>query len=231
MVNGRILLKRVKKYRKLSESVYYDLQEAIISKDLKDGERLLLNELADSMNVSITPLREALSKLEEEGLVTSIPHKGYIVASLNINDVIEIYDIREGLEAIAVRLVSQKIDKITLEKLDKICKDSEKFIKKNEIYSYQQYNEKFHDLLIKTTQNKRLIKMMNELKGQLSVIILKTLPLSKRIRESSHEHREIVEALKRRDSKAAEAIMHGHIQKAKENILNRFNNKSKKIER
>lgn len=231
MIKGKILIREVKGYRKLSESVYNNLRELIINKDLKDGERLLLNELACSMNVSVTPLREALNKLEKEGLVTSIPHKGCIVVSLNIEDIIEIYDIREGLETMAVRLICQKIDKSILKKLENICGNSEKFIKKNDIYSYQKYNAEFHDLLIKTAQNKRLIKIMDELKGQLSVIISKTLPLSKRLEESSNEHREIIKALKIRDCNNAEAIMHKHIQKAKENILKRLNNESEKLEK
>jgi len=219
MINGKNLIKEIKGYRKLSESVYNNLRELIINKDLKDGERLLLNELAGSMNVSVTPLREALSKLEKEGLVISIPHKGCVVVSLNTDDIIEIYDIREGLETMAVRLICQKIEKSTLKKLENICGNSEKFIKKKDLYSYQKYNEEFHDLLIKTTQNKRLIKIMDELKGQLSVIISKTLPFSRRIIEYSNEHREIVKALKIRDSNAAENIMHKHIKTAKEDIL------------
>lgn len=191
----------------------------IVNKDLKDGERLLLNELAGSMNVSVTPLREALNKLEKEWLVTSIPHKGCIVVSLNIDDIIEIYHVREGLETMAVRLICQKIDKSTLKKLENICGNSEKFIKKNDIYSYQKYNAEFHDLLIKTAQNKRLIKIMDEFKGQLSVIISKTLPFSKRIIEYSNEHREIIKALKIGDSNTAEKIMHKHVKTAKEDIL------------
>jgi len=136
-----------------------------------------LNNLANKLGMSITPIREALRQLEKEELVKVVPNKGAVVVNIFLEDVIEIYNIRAYLEGLAIQSLSNKIDSTFLEELYKLYEESKKCLAKNDKISYQNYNKKFHDLLISKTGNKRLIKIMNRIRNHMSIIITNNLLL------------------------------------------------------
>jgi len=211
-------------YASISEISYTILKDLIIQCKFKGGERLVLNDLAKKLRMSITPIREALKKLEKDGLIEFVPNKGAVVVNIFLEDVIEIYDIRSSLECLAIQLLPDKIDDLFLEKLYKIYEDSENFLAKKEIISYQEYNKKLHSALIFKTSNKRLINIMNSIRNHMSIIIINNLTLEsiEKTREHSKEHLLILDALKYSDFILAEKLMKRHIVNAKEEILNNF---------
>jgi len=213
-----------KNYSPVSEIVYNKIKNLIITCKFKGGERLLLNSLANRLGVSITPVREALKQLEREELVKQTPNKGAEVVNIFIEDVIEIYDIRSALESLAIRLLPGKIDKNFLEKLNLLYKKTENYLTKKDIIAYQEYNKKLHELIIFKTGNRRLIRMMNQIRDHMSIIIIKNLSLEslEKTREHAKEHIQILQALERSDFNLAERLVKTHIMNAKEEILSNF---------
>jgi len=219
-----------KNYYPISEIAYKSLKDLIVKCKFKGGDRLILSDLASKMNISITPIREALKQLEKDELVEVIPNKGAIVVNIFLEDVIEIYDIRSSLECLAIQLLHNKIDNTFLETIHKLYEESKKCVEKGDMESYQNYNKKFHDLLISKTGNKRLIKIMNRIRNHMSIIIINNLSLKlidKNRNQHSKEHLQIIKALERADFNTAEEIVKNHILKSKEEILKNFKGSEK----
>jgi len=218
------------KYLGLSEVVYQNIRESIINCRYKSGQRLLLKKISDEMKVSITPVREALKKLEKDGLIKLVPNNGAIVIVLRIRDVIELYDIRRQLECLAVELLAENINKKLLDELDELCDKSDSCLKKGNLNLYVKYNNEFHQLLIKSAQNQRLIKLYNEISGQLSLLASKTANFSGKPEKSVAEHREIIKAIGQKNVELAKRIILGHIKSTKMDILKEVQNILKKKE-
>lgn len=211
-------------YLPVSEIVYNKIKKLIITGQFKGGERLLLNNLANRLGVSITPVREALKQLEKEELVRLIPNKGAEVVSIFIEDVVEIYDIRAVLEGLAIKLLSGKVDKDFLGKLYTLYSKSENYLIKKDVVSYQEYNKKFHELIVSQTGNKRLISMMNKIRDHMTIIIIKNLSLESLEKTKYHakEHIKIFHALEESNFDLAEKLIKTHIINAKDEILTNF---------
>jgi len=185
---------------------------------------LLLNQLANKLGISITPIREAIKQLEKNELVKVVPNKGAEVVSIFLEDVTEIYDIRSALEGLAIQLLSKKIDVDFLKNFRKLYKATEKYLTKKDIVSYQRCNLKLHESIILKTGNNRLISMMNQIRDHMSIIVIKNLSLEpiEKIREHAKEHIEILHSLEKSDFLLAEQLIKEHIVNAKEEILNNF---------
>lgn len=211
-------------YLPVSEIVYNKIKKLIITGQFKGGERLLLNNLANRLGVSITPVREAIKQLEKEELVRLIPNKGAEVVSIFIEDVVEIYDIRAVLEGLAIKLLSGKVDKDFLGKLYTLYSKSENYLIKKDVVSYQEYNKKFHELIVSQTGNKRLISMMNKIRDHMTIIIIKNLSLESLEKTKYHakEHIKIFHALEESNFDLAEKLIKTHIINAKDEILTNF---------
>jgi len=211
-------------YSSISEIVYNKIKNLIVTCKFQGGERLLLNNLAHRLGVSITPIREALKQLEKEELVRLIPNKGAEVVNIFIEDVVEIYDIRAALEGLAIQSLSEKVDKDFLGKLYTLYSKSENYLTKKDIISYQEYNKKFHESIITKTGNKRLISMMNQIRDHMSIIIIKNLSLEslEKTKDHAKEHIQILRALEESNFDLAEKLVKTHIINAKDEILNNF---------
>jgi len=209
-------------YFTLTDTIYQRIKESIIKGRYKN-DRLLLQNLANEMNVSVTPVREALKKLEKDELIKIIPNKGAVINKFTIKDVHEIYDIRLKLESLAVELLIENKDTKILEGLEKLLIMSENYLKNNNPASDAECCYKFHKLLIFGSNNKRLIKYYNELMGHLSVLMNRTAYFTNEPKRSSSEHRIIFEAIKQGKKGLAVKTLEKHIENAKKKILKRAN--------
>ena len=118
-------------YKPLRDVVFENLRDAIITQVLKPGERLMEIQLADEMGVSRTPVREAIRKLELEGLVVMVPRKGAYVAGVSMKDIHEVYEVRSALEMLAVTLAAERITDEELNALEQqVLRESEEEAKK-----------------------------------------------------------------------------------------------------
>ena len=166
----------IKDYPKLSEVVYSTLKQRLVGQSERtiSGLRLQEDQLAQELGVSRTPIREAIHKLEKDGLVKIIPRKGAFVRTISSKDVREIFDIRGALESAAVRSGLKQLDKNKLIQIKTLLEKCEKSLDKGEFDFFIQLDEEFHDFIVRSSGNDRLIQIMENLNNQIQLARLKS---------------------------------------------------------
>ena len=216
---------RLEGYQPLRDMVFDVLMSAIMQGQLSPGERLLEVQLADEMGVSRTPVREAIRRLELEGLVVMVPRKGAYVAGLSINDVEEVYEIRTVLETLAVRLAAQRMQPADYAQLDELAEKMCATWQEGNVDNWVSLDASFHELLYKFSRNERLVSMMSNIMEQLSRYRIISLANVEVRHNSLSEHQDLIEALKRHDSEAAAAAVEKHIENTKQSLVNMLKEK------
>lgn len=203
----------------LSQRVYQALVMAILDGRLKPGDWLRESFLCEELGVSSTPLREALQRLVHEGLAERMLNVGVRVAVLDTEDVIEIYDLREYLERLAIRLSTKRRTVEDLIQLDELQKQGYTALQKNDLIAYREYNKKLHNLFFTIAGSHRLRTVMSSLQLQIEVVMARTILFPGRPVRAIKEHDDIIRALKEREAELAEKLMHEHIRQAKEELI------------
>ena len=215
-------ISKIKGYELLSKKVYRILKENIIKGTIKPGTKLLEGKIAEQLGVSRTPVRETLKQLAAEGFVKIIPNQGVVVINASIKDIQEVLQIRRILEGLAISIAAEKICKEETTKLEEIIKKMNIVISnpKLDIVAYIELNAKFHNLILNTCGNKRLMKICNNLSSYDHRFRIRSLISNpERLKYSLKEHQEIVEALKRKDAEQADRLSQRHIENVLANIL------------
>ena len=195
----------------LRDVVFNTLRQAILRGELQPGERLLEIHLANKLGVSRTPIREAIRKLELEGLVLMIPRKGAVVAEITEKSLRDVLEVRRALEELAMKLACEKILDEEIEELKVAAKEFENALKTGDVTVYAEADVKFHDIIYRTTDNQRLIQLLYNLREQMYRYRVEYLK-----REDSHEtllaeHQYIIETLIKRDADEAVKAVCAHI--------------------
>lgn len=211
---------RLEGYQPLRDMVFDVLMNAIMNGQLSPGERLLEVQLADEMGVSRTPVREAIRRLELEGFVIMVPRKGAYVAGLSVDDVECVYEIRIALESLAVRLAASRMTDEDYQLLDDLAARMTATWQEGNVEQWVALDAQFHELLYKFSRNERLVQMMSNIMEQLSRYRIISLADMTVRRNSLSEHQALIEALKQRDSAAAEAAAAKHIENTKCSLVN-----------
>jgi len=219
MSERRLLPVKLDDYKPLRDIVFEALREAIINQVLKPGERLMEVQLAEEMNVSRTPVREAIRKLELEGFVVIVPRKGAYVASISINDVHELYEIRAALETLACGLAAERATPEEIEEMEKFLIREKSAIDSEDVFDTVKEDVGLHDLICKASRNERLMQMLNNLREQIYRTRAASITLPGRKRKSLEEHRLIVEAIAARDQELAQNLMQEHVEHAEEAMI------------
>ena len=196
------------------EHAYRRIRAAIQAGELKPGERLREMELAESIGLSRTPVREALARLESEGLVAHDASRGIMVAELDYSMVTELYYMREVLEGTAARLTARHASEVEISILEDLCRQYEAASKTGDEAMLAASNRRFHDTLYRCSHNRYLVNMLTVLHDALSLLGSTTLRSKKRAAETLQEHRAVVDAVKGRDADAAELALRNHIRAA-----------------
>jgi DNA-binding GntR family transcriptional regulator len=194
------------------EAAYRYIRKAIQDGQLKPGERLREIELAKQIGLSRTPIREALSRLEAEGLVAHDPTRGVVVAELDYSMVTELYYMREVLEGTAARLAAQHASDVEISILDDLCEQYEAAL--NDGAALALSNRRFHETLYRCSHNRYLLNMVTVLHDALSLLGGTTLGNPERAAETLREHRAVVAAIHARDAESAEQALRAHIRSA-----------------
>lgn len=203
----------------LGEHVFENLKQAIISGDVPNGERLVENRIAESLNISRTPVREALHKLEKEGLLTKRRRGGFIVSGFDRESIEETFGIRSALESYAARLAAEKHRKGDLKKLEKKIEEFQSGLALSRLNILPEINTEFHDLLYALSQSPKLIRMINELRDPIyrfRRIILLREDLAE---ESNADHKRMLEQIRNRDADGVEQLVRKHILRGKAAVL------------
>ncbi|WP_422120689.1 GntR family transcriptional regulator [Koleobacter methoxysyntrophicus] len=207
-------------YKPLREVVFEALREAIITGDLKPGERLMELQLAEEMGVSRTPVREAIRKLELEGLVVMVPRKGAYVAGLSLKDAAEVFEIRGSLEGLAASLAAERITEEEMEELERLLVQTKECIKKKDVETLVEKDLEFHDIIYNASRNSKLISILYNLREQFHRFRITSLTGNpERLKDIFEEHERIVEAICSRNSELAKELIQEHIENVESNIM------------
>lgn len=206
-------------YKPLRELVFESLREAIISGQLSPGERMMEIQLAEEMGVSRTPVREAIRKLELEGLVVMIPRKGAYVSGLSLKDVADVFEIRGALEGLAAELAADRITDEELENLERYLVKISEDIEQGDLSRVVETDTDFHTLLYQASRNNRLSQIINNLREQIQRFRTTSLSLPGRMKVALEEHRKIVEAISSRDGELARKLAKEHIENAENSLM------------
>ncbi|MBQ9871455.1 MAG: GntR family transcriptional regulator [Eubacterium sp.] len=198
-------------YLPLREVVFKTLRNAIIHGELKPGERLMEEKLAKSLEVSRTPVREAIRMLELEGLVVMLPRKGAEVARITVEDLEEALEVRMAIEDLSVRLASLRIDDEGKEKLRKAAAAFDSALEQKDVVKIVEKDERFHDVIFEATKNRRLINLAHSLREQVYRYRYEYVKDFSSHDKLSREHIRIMEAILNGDVVRAQQAMRGHI--------------------
>lgn len=216
---GKLLRVNLNDYKPLREVIFDTLREAIIVGELKPGERLMEVQLANKMGVSRTPVREAIRKLELEGLVEMLPRKGAHVADLSVKDIMDALEVRATLDGLATFLSAERITEDEIKELKHIQSQFVNFVEKDNLHGSVKKDVEFHDIIYRSSRNDKLIQITNNLREQVQrfrVIYIKDYSSS---RELIKEHEDICDAIAKRDSAAARNFAQKHIKNQEEAII------------
>lgn len=210
--------------KSLGQHVFENLKHAIIHGDILAGDRLVESRIADALNISRTPVREAIHKLEREGLLRKLPKGGFIVVNLTREDIEETFGIRSVLESYAARLAAEKHRKEELEPLEQKIQEFELCLKKGQVDELPRINTEFHNLFYALSRSPRLIKMINDLSDQIYRFRKIILRMNNMARTSNEDHRRMLEAIKKRDTKKVERLVREHILRGQKTVLKALDN-------
>lgn len=201
----------INEYLPLRDVVFYTLRQAILKGELEPGERLMEMQLAEQLGVSRTPIREAIRKLELEGLVLMIPRRGAIVAKITEKDLKDVLEVRASLERLSTKLACERMEEETIEELREAQEAFKAALRGDDITLQAQKDVEFHDVIYKSTNNLRLIQMLNNLREQMYRYRLEYLKDGTSHQKLVEEHEAIIEALSRRNTEETTNIMVGHV--------------------
>ncbi|HIW80685.1 MAG TPA: GntR family transcriptional regulator [Candidatus Acetatifactor stercoripullorum] len=203
----------------LRDVVFNTLRQAILTGELKPGERLMEIHLANRLGVSRTPIREAIRKLELEGLVTMIPRRGAEVAQITEKSMNDVLEVRRALDALCVELACDRITKEELESLKQACDNFELAVKTKDVKKIAQADVALHDIIVQATGNSRLIQLVNNLSEQMyryRFEYIKDISQHERLVE---EHRIIYQGIVDQDKETASLAAKLHIDNQKKAII------------
>lgn len=204
--------------RNLSYKVYQEIKNRILKLELQPGAPLIENSIAEQLSVSRTPVREALIKLSRENLVTLISGKGAFVSSVSLQDLEELFTVREALEGIATNVATLKVS-------DSIIEFLQEEFKREEI-RWENGNgetlDNIHQIILDFSGNNMIQKILKDMKGSIDRFHNFALKIKNRDKLSFQEHKEIFEALKKRQPELAEKRMRYHIISTKNSLVSNW---------
>ncbi len=201
------------------EGAYTRLMEEIQSGALKPGDRLTETELADRLATSRTPVREAIRRLEADGLVTHMPRVGAVVRKLSYSEIMELYEMRIVFEGTAARLAARSASDVEIAEIAAINKEMAEAADKGDSDRVFEVNRQFHAAIIDSARNRYLVKSVQSVQTTLLILGPSTLTESARASAVVNEHEAVVGALQERNELAAEAAMRQHMENAQRTRL------------
>lgn len=203
----------------LRDVVFNTLRKAILTGELKPGERLMEIHLANRLGVSRTPIREAIRKLELEGLVIMIPRRGAEVAQITEKSLKDVLEVRRALDALCVELACDRINAEETEQLREACEEFERVTETEDATVIAKADVEFHDIIVHATANQRLIQLINNLSEQMYRYRFEYIKDEDRHDNLIREHRMIYESIVKRDKKSAADAAKLHIDNQEKSII------------
>lgn len=211
-------------HRPLREIVYEELKRQILVGEIAPGTRMMEVEMAEDMGVSRTPIREAIRKLEKEGLVTIEPRRGAYASEISVKDMVDVLEVRQDLEGMAAALAAEKVTEEEKQAFIKVNSEYEEAIRSGNTDEIIRCDELFHQLIVSYSGNKTL----NQLLSQVQELALRFRYIYyddfSRYEKMPKEHEEIEEAILSGDSQKARIVAEEHVTKLKKFIIDEKEN-------
>ncbi|MEQ1776739.1 MAG: GntR family transcriptional regulator [Burkholderiales bacterium] len=206
------MITAVKPSARIVDTVYAALRNAIFSRTVVPGESLSVPELARRLDVSRSPVREAVLQLVADGLAVETPRKGVVVATLDQQDLLDIHEIRQNLETLTATLAASRINAAALKQLRKILERQHTAIDTGDAALYEHTNAEFHSAIAAACGNPRLAQFVESLQDQMRLALLRTVATHpQHIAQGYAEHVAILDALETHAPMAAAEAMRIHI--------------------
>lgn len=203
----------------LRDVVFKKLRRAILLEELKAGERLTEIRLADKLGVSRTPIREAIRKLELEGLVVMVPRRGAVVAEINEKNLKDVLEVRRVLDVLSAGLACERIDEKGEKALSAACLAFAEAVKSGDLRDIAQKDVALHNIIIEATGNKTLQQMLDNLAEQMYRYRVKYLKDDRQYAGLVREHQAIYESIARGDKATAARLAGEHIDNQERAII------------
>jgi len=214
-------MKKLKPLQLIKDRVFDELKKDIINNMLLPGTKLKEEDIARTLGVSRTPVREAINRLELEGFVRLIPQRGAYVARATEKDVEEIFILRESLEGLAARLAAPRITDAIVDKLKTCVKGFPESQDEMELFhAYSKKNALFHHTILGASGSERLIRIASDLFDYSQSFLLSPVGFADRFSVYLAQHEEIIAALETRDSSLAGNLMSAHISRVRDGVMN-----------
>mgnify|MGYP002640474826 CR=1 FL=1 len=213
-------MERLPERTNLRDQIYDILKRRIVLREIESGNKINEEDLAKSLGVSRTPIRETLLRLEHEGIVKIIPRRGAFVISQSKEKVNDLFEVREVLEGLVARLATKNMNH---ERLDRLKRCLEKISsangENNKLLKYTPADVEFHTTLLEASDNELLNNMMESVNVNLQMVRLRTVALPGRPEQTVKEHYDILAAIEKRDSTLAEKLMRKHVASVRKDAL------------
>ncbi len=207
----------------LRDVVFHTLRKAILTGELKPGERLMEIHLANRLGVSRTPIR----KLELEGLVTMIPRRGAEVAQITEKSMKDVLEVRRALDALCVELACDRISEEEIGRLEAACAEFEKATQTGDATVIARADVALHDIIVAATGNQRLVQLVNNLSEQMYRYRFEYIKDESQHERLVEEHRIIYESIRAKDKTAAAAAAKVHIDNQEKSVMRQIRLDSK----
>jgi DNA-binding GntR family transcriptional regulator len=208
--------------RLLSEVTYEQIKEAIRSGELEPGQPLSETKLSKMLGISRTPVREAIQQLAQEGLVQVIPGRAITVASLSVQEVMNVVHVRSILEPEVARLAAVSISPKNLENLRVVIQEMEETMDNGNRAAWAKADNRFHEILSEACPNKLLGDMVIQVRNRISYLSIDNQTNHNRLLACTQEHRQVAEAIAAGDPQAAEEATRDHIEKLRDSFFRRL---------
>lgn len=199
---------------KASDKIRLKIEDAIKEGTLLPGDPIDDAELAAQYQVSRTPIREALIQLQAQGMVTSLPRGGMIVAKMDLQQLLSLWELLAELEGVTVRLACQRMTADELAAIVQMHEDSRAVMEADDVAGWQESNLRFHELIYRAARNPYLRQEVLRMRTRTGYYRRHAFGALGRITVSFEQHRDVVEAFKKRDAEAASAAMIAHMRPA-----------------
>ena len=206
----------------LADRAYATIKKDIITCVLDPGSQIAQSQLVQRYDFGITPIREALKRLEQEDYVQSVPRFGYIVTPINIKDIEDIYDLRLILEKSSVRLAAQRASDDQLAQLLERANFTYRFKDTESYRKFLEMNNAFHVAIALTSGNRKLADTLADLLNQMTRIFHLGLDLRDSAEEMRHEHLALANAISKRNVDQAEQIVEDQITSSRRRVIEMF---------
>lgn len=215
-------LPALKPAERIVDSVHATLRAAILDGELSPGQPLSVPDLSRQLEVSRSPVREALLALVADGLAVELPRRGVSVVEVETSDLLEIHEVREGVEAQAARLCAERANDAVLRDLAGILVRQRAVVEGDDAAGWFRTNAEFHGAIAGAAGNRRLCALLLTLEAQMRLGLRHVSSDREQRRRGLAEHQAILQAITKRDPDTAERAMRDHIRRTKETLSRRL---------